>query len=179
MKNIHVILHVVVLVVLVLILLSVLYRPARICDVKMLHTFICARSGCHSNATEIKACFLNFLIYLLTISVVLLVSFRWFRFVVSGFSACPFQCIFEHVFRQSGAILLLKVSLTDVCVRNVKKKISRTKSRGLPHILVQNQVSTVKWKKIFTSWLTDLLFADRGQELWLKYVYVVYKKFFH
>ena len=46
-----------------------------------------ARSGCHSNVTEINA-FFNFFIYFLTISVISLVSFRSFRFVVSGFSTC-------------------------------------------------------------------------------------------
>ena len=47
-----------------------------------------ARSGCDSNVTNIKAFFFSFFVYLLTILLVSVVSFRWFCFVVSGFSTC-------------------------------------------------------------------------------------------
>ena len=55
--------------------------PARICDVTMLHTWIWR--GCHINVTEIMVVFywlFPAFIYLL------FCPFRWFRFVLSGFS---------------------------------------------------------------------------------------------
>ena len=81
------------------------------CDVTMSHTcmdFRGARSGCHSNVTEIKAViFLTFPFifarfgrfggfarfgrfggFVSVVSLVSVVSFRPFRFVVSGFSTC-------------------------------------------------------------------------------------------
>ena len=51
-----------------------------------------ARSGCdHSNVTNIKAVFFltfSFINFILLISVVAVVSFQPFRFIVLGFSTC-------------------------------------------------------------------------------------------
>ena len=90
MKNAHLFLDVFVVVVDTLALIHL--SGLRCNDGK--HVDLGTRSGCHSNVLEIKAFFKTFFIYLLTIllvSVVWLVpvvSFRWFRFVVSGFSTC-------------------------------------------------------------------------------------------
>ena len=110
MKNIQLFQYVFVLVLLVLIHL---YRPGENLwchDVTHLD-FRSARSGCHGNVTGIKAVtFFNFFIYLLIIFlvsvaslfwIVSVVSFRPFRFVVSGFSTCPDNVcgqISKHIF---------------------------------------------------------------------------------
>ena len=74
---------------------SIFTGPAWICDVTVSHTWIWVREAAMVTWQRSWPCFINFFIYLLTILLVPLfsvVSFRSFRFFVSGFqSTCPRQ----------------------------------------------------------------------------------------